>query len=129
MTWLVSWWHYRRAGSELREEAVTLRSESARVRRMINTLGEGLERKGWIEITRDAQGEIEGVRVHGSAAVSAGVTGMAEGAATRYGSAWGAAVVSARSEGVALHGPSETDPTTTKTIRSRSKKPDSRPGR
>lgn len=53
ITWFCSWWYYRRAGSELRQEAAELR--------MLTTLViRGLEEAGLIEVARDVEGKPTG---------------------------------------------------------------------
>lgn len=53
IAWLVTWWYYRRAGAELRDEAV-------RLRRLTTIVLNALEsaRGLGIVLTRDANGEI-----------------------------------------------------------------------
>lgn len=51
ITWFVSWFYYRRAGRELRDEADELR-------RLNGLMLHGMEHAGWIKLNRDASGKI-----------------------------------------------------------------------
>ncbi len=54
ITWLVSWWYYRRAGNELREEA-------AELRRLTTLILRALEEGGIAKLNRDEAGKIVGL--------------------------------------------------------------------
>jgi hypothetical protein len=49
----ISWWFALRSSAELRTEA-------AKLRRMVNLLSYGMEHAGWLRPTRDAEGELTG---------------------------------------------------------------------
>ena len=63
ITWLVSWLYYRRAGSELRQEA-------AELRRLTTIILNALEAAGLAELSRDSVGRIVGLTIRGRGAIT-----------------------------------------------------------
>jgi hypothetical protein len=63
ITWFVAWLYYRRAGSELRQEA-------AELRRLTTMILNALEAAGIAELSRDSVGQIVGITIRGRAAIS-----------------------------------------------------------
>jgi hypothetical protein len=63
ITWLVSWFYYRRAGRELRQEAAELRRLSALIL-------DALETAGIAALTRDSVGRIVGITIRGTGSIT-----------------------------------------------------------
>ena len=55
ISWLATWFYYRRAGTELRQEAAALRH-------LNNLILRALEAAGLAKLARDESGEIKGLR-------------------------------------------------------------------
>ena len=70
ITWLVSWWYYRRAGNELRAEA-------AEPRRLTTLILRALEDGGIAKLNRDDAGKIVGLVLQLRAAGVAASSGSA----------------------------------------------------
>ena len=62
ITWFVAWLYYRRAGSELRNEAAELRRLTAMVL-------SALEAAGLADLTRDHTGRIAGIAIRGHGSI------------------------------------------------------------
>ncbi len=59
VTWFAAWYYYRKAGRELRQEA-------AELRRLTTILIGGMEKAGWIKVSRDEAGNITEMTIQGS---------------------------------------------------------------
>ena len=55
VTWLVTWFYYKRAGDELR-------TESSRLRHLNTLILRAMEERGLAKLARDSAGEITGLR-------------------------------------------------------------------
>jgi hypothetical protein len=60
ITWLVSWYYYKKAGDELKQETTELR-------RLTNLVLHGLEDAGSIKLNRDTSGKVIGLIIEASA--------------------------------------------------------------
>ena len=63
ITWLVSWFYYRQAGRELREEA-------AELRRLSTLILNALEAAGIADLSRDSVGRILAITIRGTGSIT-----------------------------------------------------------